>query len=416
MRLEQQLLKYLFNRAVTAPWQLAGGNRQDYRAAIVIPALAEFWTLPRTLASLAANPAGLLAETLVVVVVNNRAEAPALLREENRATLAWLATSSHSELQLATIDASSAGLALPVGEGVGLARKIGFDAALARLDTRKQPLLISLDADTLVDANYLSAIFHHFDGHRTGGAVIPFRHQNGESPEQEAAIRDYELYLRSYRFGLELAASPYAWHTIGSAFACTAAAYVAAGGMNRRLAGEDFYFLQQLQKTTGVTPLAGTVVRPAARSSERVPFGTGQVIRATVAGDGGRYQWIAAGAFFLLKQWLAAVNANPDAPADELLQLAAGMSPQLAEFLDECRFGAIYQRLCANHPTCEGRRAAFHSWFDGLRTRRLLSRLTGAEAREPSATVADLLAAGGYAGVRGKSEQLRLLESLQGCG
>ena len=33
---------------------------------------------------------------------------------------------------------------------------------------------------------------------------------------------------------------------------CTAKSYVATGGMNRRMAGEDFYFLQKLAKTDGV--------------------------------------------------------------------------------------------------------------------------------------------------------------------
>jgi hypothetical protein len=52
--------------------------------------------------------------------------------------------------------------------------------------------------------------------------------------------------------------------------ACRASAYVAAGGMNRRLAGEDFYFLQQVHKTSGVAALYGTTVHPSPRSSQRV--------------------------------------------------------------------------------------------------------------------------------------------------
>jgi len=55
----------------------------------------------------------------------------------------------------------------------------------------------------------------------------------------DAAIADWLL---------QQAGSPYAYHTIGSAFACRAEAYIAAGGMNRRHAAEDFYFLQQLAK------------------------------------------------------------------------------------------------------------------------------------------------------------------------
>lgn len=413
MKHHQQLHKYLRNRAVTASWQLAGDRRQDYRAAIVIPALAEFQSLPYTLASLAANPADHLAQTLIIVVVNHRVNASDHQREDNRATLKWLATGPFPELQLAYIDAASEGLALSAKEGVGLARKIGFDAVLTHVNWQQNPLLISLDADTLVDTHYLPAIFTHFDQPFAGGAVIPFRHQQADSPAQEAAIRDYELYLRSYRFGLQFAGSPYSYHSIGSAFACTARAYLAAGGMNRRLAAEDFYFLQQLQKTSGVTPLAGTVVQPAARFSERVPFGTGQVIKAQVAGHESRYQWIGSEAFCVLKQWLEALTMHSEASADDLSIMAADISPQLAQFLDECDFAQNYQRICVNHPPGVRRLAAFHVWFDALRTRQLLTRFA-ASSETLETSVTRLLAVGGYDGVAEKKQQLQLLEKLQG--
>jgi hypothetical protein len=38
----------------------------------------------------------------------------------------------------------------------------------------------------------------------------------------------------------------YAYHTVGSAMAVKAYQYVKVGGMNRRQAGEDFYFIQKL--------------------------------------------------------------------------------------------------------------------------------------------------------------------------
>ena len=34
--------------------------------------------------------------------------------------------------------------------------------------------------------------------------------------------------------------------------ACTAPAYAGMGGMNTRMAAEDFYFLQHLKKTSGI--------------------------------------------------------------------------------------------------------------------------------------------------------------------
>ena len=63
------------------------------------------------------------------------------------------------------------------------------------------------------------------------------------------AIMKYELYLRYYRLALEYTGHPHAYHCIGSAFAVRTLDYVAQGGMNKRQAGEDFYFLQKLIAT-----------------------------------------------------------------------------------------------------------------------------------------------------------------------
>jgi len=51
--------------------------------------------------------------------------------------------------------------------------------------------------------------------------------------------------------------------------ACTAQAYIAVGGMVRRQAGEDFYFLQKLAKRGPIHEIADTTVRPSPRRSDR---------------------------------------------------------------------------------------------------------------------------------------------------
>jgi hypothetical protein len=65
---------------------------------------------------------------------------------------------------------------------------------------------------------------------------------------------------------------------VGSAIAVKALAYIKAGGMNRRQAGEDFYFIQKLVPAGGYFNLNSTVVFPSSRTSSRVPFGTGASI------------------------------------------------------------------------------------------------------------------------------------------
>ncbi|HMB16862.1 MAG TPA: glycosyltransferase family 2 protein [Pelovirga sp.] len=411
--MQRQLKKYLESRAVLTPWQLAGSSASAVDAAIVIPALAEAATLASTLQSLATNDPDLLRRTLVIVVVNQRPDVSATQQRTNEASLSWLKSQSCAPLQLAWIDAASPGLQLPAGQGVGLARKIGFDAALLRLNWHNDPVLISLDADTLVDPDYLTALFRHFATAEQSGTVIPFRHQAGADSGAEEAIRAYELYLRSYQFGLEQAGSPYAYHSIGSAFACRVQGYLAVGGMNRRLAAEDFYFLQQLNKIGGVVPLQGTVVHPASRCSDRVPFGTGRIVAQHQQREVPAYRFIDAHAFALLQEWLLLVAAQPDRSAENLLERAQQISPQLVTFLNERNFATVWVRLGRNHAGNEQRLRAFHHWFDALRTRQLLTRLTQTSG-DPISLVSKLLRWGGYAGYDDAVTQLTLLEGLQG--
>ncbi len=418
-----RLKKYLRSRATLSPWRLEGvegdvrTDRTDhagYAAALVIPVLAERQTLPRTLASLTQNPPELLAQTLIVVVVNHRSSASLGQKIESRQTLDWLRSDPCPKLNLAWADACSPNMELPPNEGVGLARKIGFDLGLSCLDWSVDPLLISLDADSLVDEYYLSAIFAHFRASSCSGAYLPFRHQCGQTAGQEAAIRLYELYLRSYLCGLKWANSPYAFTAIGSALACRAQAYVAAAGMKRRQAGEDFYFLQQLVKTGEVSPLTGTVVRPAARYSDRVPFGTGRALAAEVEEGRRLFQFISLSSFSVLRAWLSAVEVNQAEHATDLQGKAAQISPTLAEYLEEVSFCKIWQQL---QRQVKGPQflTAWHQWFDGLRTRQLLSRLEAQVAEAaPEELVAELLAVAGSPCCRGLAAQLKQLEAMQG--
>ncbi len=371
--------RYLSRRAVAGPWHISGTEGRDYAAAVVIPALAESSTLPATLDSLAANPAENLAETLILVVVNQRPDSSAADKQDNQRTLRQLESASRQQtgLQLAWVDATGPERELPMQDGgVGLARKIGFDLALQRLDFQHSaPLLIALDADTLVRDNYLQRLRDHFRSNPQGATVVPFQHRPGATPAHHLAMVRYELFLRAHVLGLELARSPYGFHTVGSTMACRAEAYVGAGGMNRRKAGEDFYFLQQLAKTTGVAPLQGTLVYPSSRVSARTPFGTGRSVGALLAGDAEAVLLYPAACYGLLGDWLGLVDSYLAEDGVTLLSRARRQNPQLGVFLEQENFPALWDRLGHNHRQPQLHRKAFHDWFDGLKTTRLIHHL-----------------------------------------
>ena len=92
------------------------------------------------------------------------------------------------------------------------------------------------------------------------------------------AIAAYELHMRYHYQALKHSHMPSVYHTIGSAIAVRASAYVRAGGMSSRPAGEDFYFIQKLIPVGKIAEINSTTVFPSPRASDRVPFGTGPVV------------------------------------------------------------------------------------------------------------------------------------------
>ena len=369
--------KYLNKNASKGPWSLAGEERGGFAGAVVIPSLAEGDSLFATLQSLANNPSQLIARFLVVIVINHGEDACAADRLQNDLDLSRLSDlAERSELCLAWVDAASPGRELPAKQAaVGFVRKLGMDLALTRLDWTEDPLLVCLDADTLVETNYLQSITAHFHQSALGAAVLPYQHQPGVDAAQQSAIERYELFLRSYVYGLRLAGSPYAFNTVGSAIACRGSAYVRCGGMNCRKAAEDFYFLQKLAKTDGVGLLSGTTVFPEPRVSERVPFGTGRSMGRLLDNDAEAVLFYPVTVFKVLAEWLRVVEQNLDGKAETLLTHAEKVSPILANYLEQAGWRTVWPRLQSTHQSTVRRLHAFHSWFDGFRTMRMIHML-----------------------------------------
>jgi hypothetical protein len=172
--------------------------------------------------------------------------------------------------------------------GAGLPRKLGMDEAIRRFKGDKSGIIVSLDADCTVATNYLTEIYRNFKEYRLHSATIEFHHPVEHldvSDPLRIAATNYEDYLRYYRQALEFCGYPYPYFTIGSAFAVTAETYLKVGGMGRQQSGEDFYFLQKVFPLGRTRFIDTTCVYPAARISDRVPFGTGPAIQKMLAGN-----------------------------------------------------------------------------------------------------------------------------------
>lgn len=340
----------------------------NFSRAVVIPAYDELAELPRTLDALETALEAAPRPVAVIAVVNHP---PGADDAPSRALLEYLEARKFPNLSVLYVP--------DMAGGVGGARKRGMDAFLSAHDAASvdDTVIFSLDADTRVAENYFSALETAFGNHPEAGFItVNFRHEPGETPELERAIRDYEAYLRDYVAGLRRAGSPYAFMSIGSAFAVRGNAYVRAGGMKERKAGEDFHFLQQCAKCGAFFEVSEPLVFPSARRSGRNPFGTGPALEKILAGIPPRR--MPDTAFELLGKVLAAVESAPPETAERLLD---AVPPAAREFLREERFPEKWKSILANTPrTPEARKRAFHCWFDGLRTLRFLHRVS-ADAR-----------------------------------
>lgn len=221
----------------------------------------------------------------VITVINSSENVLPNIKQQNNQTLQdalqWTSSLKSSFIHFSFIEATEIPEKIA---GVGMARKIGMDEAYKKLDSIKnnEGVIVCFDADATCAENYLSIIENHFNNHpETTGCSIYFEHPiagNDFSTSIYEGIIQYELHLRYHKEALAFAGLPFAYHTVGSSMAVRANIYHKQGGMNKRKAGEDFYFLQKVIPLGNFSEINNTVVYPSPRVSDRVPFGTGKAM------------------------------------------------------------------------------------------------------------------------------------------
>jgi hypothetical protein len=367
--------------------------------------------LERCLDSLFLNDSTLHAE--VLILINASSEAPPEILEKNRTTLeaakSWIDAHSHPCIDFHVwLDHSFA----KKEAGVGTARKILMDEAVRRFSLLDRPdgIIASMDADALVQPNYLEALVKHFyqDSLRGGlsggssttslkggslarsgpdGCSIRFEHplsadssaafsagsstdsSAGSYPEQTfspsvyVAITQYELHLRYYIQSVKYTGYPNAYHTVGSSFAVRADIYCKEGGMNRRQGGEDFYFIQKVAQRGNFSQCNTTCVFPSPRPSDRVPFGTGPVVSRLSSGEVVLHTYDPR-PFGMLKELFEGIG-KPDA-------LAGTWPEPLQSFLESQDFKNALEEIHGNSASEPAFRKRFWRWFNMFRIMKFL--------------------------------------------
>lgn len=261
--------------------------------------------------------------------------------------------------------------------GVGLARKIGMDEACYRFEKtgNSRGIIACFDADSRCDNNYLTELEAFFrERPALQACAIRFEHplEGIDFPDEVyLAIAEYELHLRYFIQAQRWAGFPFAYQTVGSSMAVRADAYQAQGGMNKRQAGEDFYFFHKFTPLGQVAELNSTRTIPSPRPSHRVPFGTGRAVLGMLrSGEG--YQTYHPGLFQYLRIFCGDVPALFMADEKEAESLFLAWPPVLQEFLKEQFFLENWREIRLNSSRPETFQNRFYRWFNAFRLMKFL--------------------------------------------
>jgi hypothetical protein len=291
--------------------------------------------------------------------------------------------------RLVLIDRALPGSFLPEGEGVGLARKIGNDFALALHAAGRiaSAWIHNTDADVILPNDYFDQIgrLGSEGSEDDAAAVYFFEHRFAEDPGLAEAGRLYEISLRYYTLGLAWAGSPYAYEAMGSCIAVRPDAYAAVRGFPKKDAAEDFYFLNKVAKVGAIQRLAGAPLLLEGRISDRVPFGTGKALGDLVAKPRARsgFRLYHPMVFAHLAAWLSVLERTAEAGGrvDLALESLPRGNPffhtdRLVEALEKMdAFAAVREAIEKSSGDPATMLRHFHAWFDAFRTRKLVHAL-----------------------------------------
>jgi len=249
--------------------------------------------------------------------------------------------------------------------GVGVARRLAMDQAVFMSIDNETPI-INLDADCIVNEDYLSAISQYANDHPKVELInIHYEH----SYDHESIIQ-YELHLRYFIEVQRYIQLPYAFHTVGSSFAVRVGAYVQVGRMNLRKAGEDFYFIHKFTKKRTLGECPSAIVIPSSRSSDRVPFGTGRAMIEMSGHD--EYLSYNLQSFIVLQPLLSNVISLYNAPQESLEEGLKALPQAARDYFSSVNFVQTMQKLSNNSKSTDTFEKAFYQWFDAFKLMKFL--------------------------------------------
>ena len=137
--------------------------------------------------------------------------------------------------------------------------------------------------------------------------------------------------------------------------------------MNRRQAGEDFYFVQKLVPCGGYFSLNSTAVYPSPRSSVRVPFGTGASIGKLYADQSSTLLTYNLLAFKELRSFFEMTERFFESDFPQLHDLYCLIPEGLKLFLNEVEWIEKMMEIKNNTSGILSFKKRFFGWFNMFR-------------------------------------------------
>lgn len=395
--MKDTIKKYLEKKSFYKPDEINFSQNNFSEIAICIPVCNEYPSFMNTLKSIAISCAVANTKVHVVCCVNNKINSSDEVLQNNFRMIYELnrikkTENSDSEnqslLQISVLDFTKEN-AFTEKQGVGWARKIAMDYALVN----GAKVLASLDADTLVDENYILQLKYFLDK-KMNCATMNFFHkrienfsddnnENQNSSQLNLAIQHYEDYIKNHSKKLAECGTPFCYSALGCIIVCSNKMYCECGGMKNKLAGEDFYFIQEMiknvisknpKKILNPIEVLQTTVMPATRFSDRVLFGTGKALEEIVEGNFSKAKLFKDEEYLEIKNFINLFNdLNKKNFPLELQREAEKKCRRLYYFLYEDGFFDDWKSIVANNQkSSEKLEIAFHCKFDGLKIIRAL--------------------------------------------
>ncbi len=331
-----------------------------WQGCLVIPAFDEpFQSLQKQIQSIADD------QVLMILVINAPENAHQEALERTQELYEQMTTEQHENVLI--VDRISTSRRIHPKQGVGMARKIGTDLALALIEQGRirSPWILQSDADVAFPPAYTNLVHQATHHIQSGAKIFPHTHFSND-PTLHFAAQLYDKHMNYYVGGLRSAGSPYAHHSLGSTIAIHAMTYASIRGYPKRSAGEDFYLLNKARKIAPIETLLDPILTIEARLSERVPFGTGPALADIVAGlhrdpSGNAYFSYHPKTFEALGSAISALQRWAENPTSAL-------DADIAKRLSSLGFDRFRHNLSKQPINAVKRMQSAHDWFDGLKT------------------------------------------------